>query len=284
MKNNGIKINPPTNKKLHGVKVTRTVLVPIEQIMVSEVLRRPIDPKAVDRLARAISRSGKITPIDVVRRKTMTGATKLELCAGAHRHAACKKLGLTKVPVAILTSAQAKSWEQAENLFRHLCVLDESEAMVNYVAAEGILSEAVKQKGGKQPHDEGYSRIAKSTGWDRKRVAEAYAHDGLAQSIKQRVRGTGNLDNNRAFLTRLSKLPSLSAQRELLKKMSSTAVASQKNKRRGSNPTISPPLTVAQIRKRVTELEDVWENSPCKSVYDSQPTKVQREFLRALMY
>lgn len=161
MKNKGIKINRPRNKKLHAVEVTRTVVVPIDQIAVSEALRRPIDPMAVDRLARAISRSGKITPIDAVRRKTIAGATKLELCAGAHRHAACKKLGLTEVPVAILTSARAKSWEPAENLFRHLRVLDESEAMVKYVAAEGILSEAVKQKGGKQPHDEGYSRMAK---------------------------------------------------------------------------------------------------------------------------
>src|SRR3954451_24444272 len=126
MKNKHIKVNRPGNKRLQAVTMTGTIAVPIEEITVSEASRRPIDPKAVDRLARAIARSGKITPIDVIRRKTITGATKLELCAGAHRHAACKKLGLTEVPVAILTAAQAKSWEPAENLFLHLRVLDES--------------------------------------------------------------------------------------------------------------------------------------------------------------
>ncbi|MBJ7402206.1 MAG: ParB N-terminal domain-containing protein [Bradyrhizobium sp.] len=184
MKHKGIIIKGPKNKSPKGITDTRIIAVPIEKITVSEASRRPIDAKAVDRLAKAISRTGKITPIDVVRRKTITGATKFQLCAGAHRHAACKKLGLTEVPVAILTSAQAKSWEQAENLFRHLHVLDESEHMVKFVETEGILSQVANQKGGKQPHDEGYSRIAKSIGWDRKRVAEAYAHNGLPKSIK----------------------------------------------------------------------------------------------------
>ena len=141
---------------------------------------------------------------------------KCQVIAGAHRLAACGTLGMTTVLVRFLTPGQAKGWEEAENLFRHLPALDESVALVNYAEKKGLTT--VPTGKGRQPHDKGYSRVADALGYDRKRVTEAYAHHALPDSIKSRVRLL-RLDDNRKLLTKLSKIKTLAEQRKLLDSM-----------------------------------------------------------------
>jgi ParB family chromosome partitioning protein len=267
--------------ELKGAAATLVTMVPIADIVCLGSLRRPIDIKSVNRLKKDIARSGMNTPIDVVKKKGITGA-KYKVIAGAHRYEACKSLGKTHVPVRILTAEQAKGWEQAENLFRHLRALDESEAMVKYVAGHALAVRSDLQKGGKQPHDKGYSRIAKSTGWDHKRVADAYAHDSLAEAIKERARFL-KVDDNRDFLNQLSKLTRLSEQHALLKaKHSFTALQRKKNKPIARSSKAKTKLSVAAVGARVTLLEDFWMASSLKKEYDRQPVEVQRQFWQSV--
>ena len=252
--------------------------MPIGNIIVLEPARRNIDDKELDRLRKSIARDGLKTPLDVTKITDGLHSGKSLLVAGRHRYEACKALGWLFIPVRILTSAQAAGWEEAENLFRHLRVLDESEAMVRYAQKRIIPNLAKDRKGGLQPHDKNYSQIAKATGWSHKRIAEAYAHDGLPDDIKKMVR-TRKLDDQRSYLTNLSKLDSPKAQQEFV---SGAGPGHQKTRSNSAKRPEFAQLSRDQITSRVASLKELWAPSSLKRQYDVQLPEVKREFLRSL--
>jgi ParB-like chromosome segregation protein Spo0J len=252
--------------------VFRTEIMPIDDIVDLDRLRRPLNPANLERLVKSIERDGLKTPVDVVILTKGILGGKCRLIAGAHRLAACERLGMKKILVRILEREQAVGWEEAENLFRDLPALDESVAMVNYAKKKGL--EEFTSAKGRQPHDKGYKRVADALGYDRKRVAEAYAHHALPESIKSRVRLL-ELDGNRKFLTRLSKIATLEEQREFLDGVQSAA-AKKKGKIDEEDPV--PPSTKTPLE---TLIED-WKRSPVKKVYDKQSEEVRQRFRASL--
>lgn len=241
--------------------------IPIDSVRVVAQDRRPIDADLVDALVASIRRDGLRTPIDVAK-------GTLVLCAGAHRLAACKKLGMNTIPARLLTPEQAKGWAAAENLFRGLRELDKSNELVRYVEAHGLATSS--GKGGRQPHDKGYKRVADAIGWSRSRVREAYLHHALGDEIQAEVRAQG-MDDHRGFLTKIAKMD-VEAQRELLKQRAA------EKKEHVPNGAMSARLglSVAARNQKLTLLGDLWVESALKPIYDKLPVNAQLEFLRAL--
>lgn len=242
--------------------------IPIESVQLIEQDRRPIDADLVEALVASIQRDGLRTPIDVAE-------GTLVLCAGAHRLAACKKLGMNTISARILTPDQAKGWAAAENLFRGLRELDKSNELVRYVAAHGLAAFS-GGKGGRQPHDKGYKRIADATGWSRSRVREAYLHHGLGEEVQAEVRTMG-LDDHRGFLTKIAKMD-VEAQRKLLKQRT----AKKKEHVPNGAMVVRLGLSVAAQNHKLTILGDLWAESAIKPIYEKLPVNVQLEFLRSL--
>jgi hypothetical protein len=271
------KTRKPAISVNRGAAAEPIVWLSIDNVVVLDSARRPLDLDALSRMAKSIKRDGLNSPIDVVPFPAKgLFRNKYKVIAGAHRRAACAQLGMTKVPVRILTLEQAVGWEQAENLFRHMRVLDESEAMVDYAKKRGLADAPGHRRGGIQPHDRGYKRVADKTGWNRKRVANAYAHTALPENIKKRVRSL-KLDNSGKLLTQLSKLTTISAQHDLLQRLHTIQGARSKPKLPKQHA-----LTIAATRERVSALGSVWEVSQVKQAFDREPEEVQRAFLRSL--
>lgn len=82
---------------------------------------REISPAQVEAISQSIKLVGLLNPITVYARKVVTSGTSLDgygLVAGAHRLAACKKLGLTEIDVVIveLSELERQIAECDENL------------------------------------------------------------------------------------------------------------------------------------------------------------------------
>ena len=245
--------------------------ISIDAITVKD--RRPIDNEQVQIYAKSIERDGMKTPIDVVR-----AGTGYLLVAGAHRLAACKTLGMKTISARVLSEEQAKGWAHAEDLFRHLKKLDEFIHMVEYIHEHNLTRHPIGLlKGGRQPTDKGYSRAAQATGWSHNRIREAYLHWALPEPIKEKVR-LHKLDDNRDFLTRLSRLSSPAAREALILEMK----GSRKSYSKKTDKSAVLGLSVAARRARMTLLGDLWFESEVKEVYDQQPVDIQQEFLRSL--
>jgi ParB family transcriptional regulator, chromosome partitioning protein len=265
------------DSEIRDAAVFRTETMPIDDILVLDALRRPLNPANMDRLVKSIERDGQKTPIDVVRLTKGIHRGKCKVIAGAHRLAACERLGMTKVLVRILEPEQAVGWEEAENLFRHLPALDESIALVNYAEKRGLTT--VPTAKGRQPHDKGYSRVADALGYDRKRVTEAYAHHALPDSIKSRVRLL-KLDDNRKFLTKLSKIETIAGQSKFLDGMQSPSTNAENKGQLEASPEHAPAS--ALTKTPLDTLFACWEKSSVKKVYDKQSKEVRQRFRASL--
>jgi len=87
---------------------------------------RDLDPEHVAALAASIALRGLIVPLAV--RPAQEG--RYELVAGAHRHAACQRVGLERVPATVRDHGQASGDQAAENVLRKaLTPLEEAKAV-----------------------------------------------------------------------------------------------------------------------------------------------------------
>jgi ParB family transcriptional regulator, chromosome partitioning protein len=260
-------------------KFTPAATTDIDIELIRVFSRRPIDQPAVERLAHSIARQGLMTPIDVVRIETGILRGRYKLIAGAHRLEACIRLGSAKIKARILAKDDAVAWEEAENLLRSgLTVLDESIAIVRYARRLKLGGSDAKPTGGRQPHDKGYAKLARTSGFSRKRVAEAYAHDALTDKVKSRVMSLG-LQDSRMILTQVAKLPTAAEQMKFLDRR-----ADPKNGRtpKTEKPETAPTVTKVKVDS-VSALKAAWENSYFKKTFDREPKDVQRAFLRSLI-
>jgi ParB-like chromosome segregation protein Spo0J len=253
--------------------VFQVQMVPIDSIIVLEPLRRPINVGNVYRLAKSIERDGLKMPIDVVLIRSGMYRGRYQVIAGAHRLAACEKLGMKEIMVRILKREEAIAWEEAENIFRHLPALDESIALVNYAQKHRL--EVNSSANNRQPHDRGFSRVAEALGYDRKRVTEAYAHGALSEPIRERIRALG-LDDNRKVLTQLSKMTSLSEQERFLDGKGSPPLRVKKGKGEVTN------TNATAMRNSLHFLCAVWKKSAVKKLYDEQSDEIRQQFRNSL--
>jgi ParB family chromosome partitioning protein len=229
---------------------------------------REINKLKAKQLARSMSDQGQRNPIQIY--KLFNG--KFGLAAGQHRCEAAKILGWPRIPAVLIPREEAKAWRAAENLHRNeLDKLRQSLAIVEYAAERKALPSVKMEviKGGKQPRDKGYSRLAREIGFSRKRIMEAYAHAALPDSIKAAVFACPK-SNKRSILNRLTGMETEREQLRVVRERSrlSPSMArgktrnpksANKNKPRAFNDNFRALLKRA---KCVAALNKEWEASP----------------------
>jgi ParB-like chromosome segregation protein Spo0J len=251
--------------------------VKMDRIVAFEDGRRPLDSDAVERLMKSIGRDGLKTPVDVMRITKGMLKGRYRLVTGAHRFAAYRRLGKTTIPAKIVDRDQAFGLEETENLFRsEPTFLHESIAIVRYAKKLELDRSKSPPLGGKQPHDQGYARLARATGYDRKRIADAYAHNTLTDVIKSRIYNVG-LADNRKFLTQIAKLKTIAEQKKLIRdragQLKSSAIADKRK----------PRAKLSEDNQGVVKLSKFWAKSYFKKTFDREAKAVQQKFLRLLM-
>ena len=165
-------------------KPKQPILVNIRDIVLGNC-GREIDHYKVEQLQRSIADQGLRSPIQLYR-AGHPHKGKFGLAAGQHQLQAAKNLGWQSIPAVVIKRKEAKAWRASENLHRSdLNELQKSLAIVEYAEGRrelpGVKTEVFR--GGKQPHDKGYARLAAATGYNRKRIAEAYNHASFPKSV-----------------------------------------------------------------------------------------------------
>jgi ParB family transcriptional regulator, chromosome partitioning protein len=265
-------------------KPKRPILVNIDDIELGNAGRK-IDHRKVKQLERSIEDQGLRFPIHVYK---LYGphAGKYGLAAGQHRLHAVRNLGYRTVPAVIIRRKQAKAWRAAENLYRNdLSMLEKSLAIVEYAKEREHLPnvKAEVTKGGKQPHDKGYSKLAKAVGYHRDRVAEAYAHASLPKSIQKAILARRKL-NTRATLNRLVEIETEEDQLRFVRARSQAEPSKTKPEVKIGKPTPSKPQKKKwKNSMAVAALKNKWKATPFRSFYEAQPAGARKEFVRQVM-
>jgi ParB/RepB/Spo0J family partition protein len=144
--------------------------VPLDLIDVTENVRE-LDQAHVDALAGSIALRGLINPLTV-----RPEGERFSLIAGAHRYAACRKLGLEEIEVTIREQERSSADSAAENVVRkQLSPLEEARAVAHML-------------------DEGYTLdgAASVLGWSSKLVSTRAKILDLPQ-LAQQLLGSGAL-------------------------------------------------------------------------------------------
>lgn len=261
-------------------KPKRPVLVNVEDIVLGNAGRK-IDDRKVKQLERSIADQGLRHPIHVY--KLPNG--KFGLAAGQHRLRAFKNLGFQTIPAVIIKREQAKAWRASENLHRNdLNALEKSLEIVKYAEErEHLPNVKAVTKGGKQPHDKGYAKLAKATGYDRKRIAEAHAHAALPKSIKKAILGRRKL-NTRATLNHLAEMKTEEEQLRFIRGHSSAQRGSKATKKIGKPTPSKVPKSKRIDSIAVAVLKRKWKATPFRSFYEKQPAHARKDFVRQMLH
>src|ERR1700722_2988331 len=187
--------------------------------------RRPLDDKAVARLAESIRKVGLRTPLSVrvvdnyvvPSGETVNGVPVL--VTGAHRLAAARRLNLERVECFVLdgeTEAQARLWEIAENLHRaELTELERDTQLAERIRlteqeAEGRTKKKVRQSDALSPRlgrgkKSGVRQASRELGVSEPDARRAIKVDSLTPEAKEAARDVG-LDDNRSALLRAAEV------------------------------------------------------------------------------
>jgi ParB family transcriptional regulator, chromosome partitioning protein len=160
---------------------------------------RPVSDAAVKTLAESMSSIGLKQPIYVI----AEGGGVYRLVAGAHRVAAAKLLGWSRIPAfeVKMSAVEARKLEIAENLHRaELTALERSEHVAEWIRLTEADASQVEthRKAGQQPG--GVSAAARELGVNKSEAHRAVKIDGLTEEAKVAVVAAGLADNQRALL------------------------------------------------------------------------------------
>jgi len=265
-------------------KPKQTIMVNVDDIVLGNSGRK-IDDRKLKPLERSIADQGLRSPIQIYKLGDVHKG-KFGLAAGQHRLRAVKNLGVQTIPAVIIKREQAKAWRASENLHRNdLSVLEKSLAIVEY-AEERKHLQNVKgvTKGGKQPHDRGYAKLAKATGYDRKRIAEAHAHAALPKSIKKAILERRKL-NTRATLNDLAEMNSEEEQLRFIRGHLHAERSKNKPAMKIGKPTSSKaPNSKRTDSMAVAALKSKWKATPFRSFYEKQPPHARKEFVLQMLH
>jgi ParB family chromosome partitioning protein len=188
------------------------------------------------------------------------------------------------VPAVIIKRVQAKAWRASENLHRNdLSALEKSLAIVEYAKEREWLPNvrAEVTKGGKQPHDKGYSRLAKALGYHRNRVAEAHAHASLPKSIQKAILERRKL-NTSATLNRLVEMETEEDQLHFIRVDSHAEQSKNKPAMKIGKPSKAPKKK-SKDSMALAALKSKWKATPFRHFYETQPAGVRKEFVRQVL-
>jgi hypothetical protein len=285
------------NKEFPSPK--RAEKIPIKDIVVNSC-GRPINRKKLKQLQRSIFDQGLIYPITVYLLDRLSGK-RYGLCAGQKRLAACQNLGYAEIAAFVVSRDAAKAFGESENLHRTaIGALETSMRIVGYAGAREKLKNVKKSsKGGKQPHDKGYSRISRQTGFSRERVRDAFKHCKLSRRVKTLVEKSRHCDM-RAFLNQLWELKSEKEQIRAVLHRATKATAAKKTSKVKAKSHTAPtekaailprssaiakatePMGIRAAVKAfaaVQKLEEAWRLASFSKLFLRQSQFVQQEFL-----
>lgn len=157
--------------------------------------RREVDPATVKRLADSIESIGLRHPI-TVRRK----GEQYILVAGRHRIEAFKKLEREHIPasIVVMTNAEARMWEIAENLHRaELSKLERAEQIEEW-------RQLAAQLGQQSHNSKGVSAASEQLGVTRQEVQRATQIASITPEAKNAAHEAG-MDNNQSKLLAVSR-------------------------------------------------------------------------------
>jgi ParB family transcriptional regulator, chromosome partitioning protein len=246
---------------------------------------RPLNHRKVEQLQRSIADQGLLYPLHAYRLRNASRG-KFGLAAGQHRLHALKNLGRRTVSVVVITREQAKAWRASENLHRNsLGPLETSVELVRYAEAREQLPNVENKipRGGKQPAERGYKKLAKATGFDRKRIAEAYAHAALSKSIRHLILKQPTL-NKRATLNLIARIETEEEQLRYIRGHSQSGLGKAKSttsiERSGRSKR---PKAKRGASMALEALRRAWKASTFRSRYEQQPPGVRKAFVRELL-
>jgi ParB family transcriptional regulator, chromosome partitioning protein len=291
----GFQANLIQTKKREGLPVSedsatsvensyKVVFVKINDIKLFRRVR-PLNRKKIKQLAVAIEDHGLKEPIHLFKYHDGYG-----IASGHHRYEATKLLGWSAIPAFIIAKDQAEAALWSLNLHRSdLGILERSEAIVGYIEARSKLPAAGKSppRGGRQPHDKGYSKIAATLAFSRKIVAEAHRHVALPNAIKKTIKKTPHL-NKRSILNQLCDMSSDTERQKFIEACSSTSRKRKKEDKSIKGHKASrrkKPVTEAKRSRtlfilRVALLLRKWKRSDVKRCFDRMGNEVRKEFVR----
>ncbi|MBR0939247.1 ParB N-terminal domain-containing protein [Bradyrhizobium jicamae] len=273
-------------------KSTRVIEVPIDQIVLSNGVRS-LDKKKLAQIEASIRDQGLRQPIHVYE---LDGPQvgKYGLAAGQHRLQAMRNLKRRKVSAIVLSSEDAMAWRWSENLHRsHLRPLEMSEAIVGYATTRQRLPRVASSAvpGGKQPNDKGYKKLAKALRFDRTRIAEAYRHAALPNAVKERIRKSTAL-NKRNILKAVVAIEGEEEQLKFLEKtngdddrLPDKPKSRSKQVNSGAKAAASKEkrLSLSAIGGSVVLLWTEWKKSTFRKLFDKQPAKARKQFVREIL-
>jgi ParB family transcriptional regulator, chromosome partitioning protein len=277
---------PPTSTgRMRLPKPRRPILIEIDNIELGNGGRR-LDDRKLQQLERSIADQGLLHPIHVYMLSNVRKG-KFGLAAGQHRLRALKNLGYKCVSAMVIKREQAKPWRASENLHRNdLSVLEKSLAIVEYSKERQHLPSVKDEvtKGGKQPNDLGYTKLEKATGYDRKRIAEAYAHAALPKSIKKAILDRRKL-NKRTTLNLLAKMETKEEQLRFIRGQSHAEPTKTKSTAKILKPTSSKQSESKWKGNMAVEaLKLEWKASPFRTFYEKQLAGARKEFVRQMLH
>jgi ParB family chromosome partitioning protein len=182
-----------------------------------------------------------------------------------------------------MTCEEAKAWKASENLHRNeLNELLKSLNIVDYAEERKQLPSVKNEtpKGGKQPHDKGYAKLAKATGYHRKRIGEAYNHASFPKSVIKAILAQRKL-NKLATLNLLAEMKTEAEQLRFIREHSHASRTKSKVGTKSVKPTHSEPAKSKRSDSMaVTALKRKWEASSFRAFYEAQPARARKEFIR----
>jgi len=201
----------------HGPE-SRPVTLRVDQIEVG-VRLRPVDPDHVEWLARSMQETGRQLQPVVVRPPTDPDDKPFRLIAGAHRVAACARLGWqVRCAIVDVSDDQAALMEADENLARHdLTELDRSYTLVRRKEVYERLYPQARRGGKRRGTDQsdkivalipGFTKdVSEKLGISRRSMERAIArYRNLAPGLHERLAGTPT-SRRKTELDALTRLP-----------------------------------------------------------------------------
>lgn len=232
---------------------------------------RPRNDGKVRQIAASFENFGQVQPIHVY--ELANGG--YGIAAGLHRFEAAKALRWQTIAAVVLSRKRALTWRWTENNDRyHIDPLTESIGIVEVANGTEHLRECIETKGGKQPNDKGYSKLAKKIGRSRKRVREAFQHHKLPKCVRDEIYKNPEI-NKRTELTKLAKMKTTEEQLEYIQKRLPDA---RPSKRQARNKPSSRALSMRKLGK-FTTLRKSYEETGFKSIFEKQSDVVRKKFI-----
>jgi ParB family chromosome partitioning protein len=245
----------------------KAVSIPISKLSPNPN-QRPIQRRALNTLANSMDVDGLFSPIGVLRK-----ASGYEVVYGGHRLEAAKMLEWEEIEAVIIAPEASPAAGASENLHRADATVLERAVDLKRYAAHHLPK--LEVRGGNQPNDRGISKIARKLGFSTRTVGRAFKIAKLEPSVQTMVQEQ-NLDDNAAFLERLSSLPNEAAR---IQAVGREKKGSSKTKVPSNNERKNPPTTRGISEIKLSDVYPGWKRSTTRTNFRAADLRTRARFV-----